>query len=289
MALPYRSKALAIALTAMFNCSMTAHAAPNTSAPKIDVPPIVQNTLRDGDEVVHQFQDGALRGWVVKPAGMRPVIAYTANNDEILIYGDAVRYVDSHYVRIHEKELLPYLAEAQTSAQEAWERAKDLTGFSEGASDEKAKHHLYVFFDPSCVFCHYAYLALRPYVEQTESVQVKWIPVVVLGSQSIKKAAALIESDRPLAIMKAVNDEWNETHGDSFPVKENIPDELMAKIEANTQFLREIGSESTPTFLFKDADGNPDVIKGMPRLAQFAKWFHTKKLPNSNERLERFE
>lgn len=289
MALPYRAKALAMAL--MVNCSLTAHAhAITPEQTPLEIPAIVQDSLRDGDEVLHQFQDGDLRGWVVKPAGMKPIIAYTVNNDQVLIYGDAVSQIGSDYVKIHDKELIPYSAQAPVDLHEAFENAEKLAGFSEGVTDKDARHRLYVFFDPNCVFCHYTYLALRPYLEQTKNVQVRWIPIAVLGSQSVEKSAALIQSDTPLVIMKAVNAEWSETHGESFPTQGEASDELKAQVEGNTRFLREnVGSESTPTFLFRDHNGEPTSLKGMPSLAQFAKWFHTDVITNKNEKLIRFD
>lgn len=300
-ALPYRAKALALALTTLFNYSAVAETTVATTEPQakgnitetvetgtLEVPSIVQRSLRDGDEVLHSFHDGDLTGWVVKPVGMKPVIAYTANKDQVLIYGEAVANKGDLFALAHEDKIKPFLSKPKMSVEAASLDLDSLNGFSEGASDTNADKTIYAFIDTSCVFCHYAYLAMRPYIEQTKTVQVRWIPVALLSEDSVSKAAALVESGNPQKLLKTMNKEWNEIDGVKFPVSSEPSEKGVAMVEANTQFLRNLGSESTPTFLHQDESGKLTLTKGMQSLDVFANWFDTKPIENKSEKLARF-
>lgn len=68
-----------------------------------------------------------------------------------------------------------------------------------------SKNVIYVFFDPNCVFCHFAWKALQPYVKA--GLQVRWVPVGFLKPTSAQRAAAIREAKTPTQAL-----DFNEQH-----------------------------------------------------------------------------
>src|SRR5580698_3040556 len=87
----------------------------------------------------------------------------------------------------------------------AVEQLQQTSVIVEGATGDKVKSTIYVFMDPNCIFCHYAWEAFQPY--EAVGLQVRWIPLGFLKADSQGKAAALFDA------ADAVARERNEVRG----------------------------------------------------------------------------
>ncbi|MBC8742044.1 thioredoxin fold domain-containing protein [Paraburkholderia sp. UCT31] len=140
--------------------------------------------------------------------------------------------------------------------------------------------------DPNCIFCHPTWKALQPY--EAAGLQVRWVPVAFQQASSAGKAAALLESRDPQAMLR---------HGESTNVEEKesiridpIPVSVAAeaKIDANGKLMADMGFSGTPTVLYKDASGAYVALQGMPTLSQLPKILNMPEQAVTDPELQRF-
>jgi thiol:disulfide interchange protein DsbG len=125
---------------------------------------------------------------------------------------------------------------------------------------------LYVFVDANCPFCHYTWRALQPY--EKAGLQVRWIPVAMLGPTSMPKAIGVLASaDRAAAFRK-----MEENHGKAWTASPRFSEaakpEIAERIRNNGELMRAFGATGTPAIVWKDRQGKVNVKAGMPRLSE---------------------
>lgn len=260
--------------------------------------PAVLNAAIGPSGSAHQrFDAGSgLTGWVISSAQGHGVMAYTFNDDTRLIFGDILQLGNDGQIEV----VSPVINEggvpvakstlAQPKAPDLpsmWAQAEKSNWFPQGAADPKDKPIVYVFADANCIFCHFAYKALAPYMEKN-LLQVRWIPVAVLGPTSVDKAAALLASSEPAADMSLGHLAWKEKGSDGFKSLTPTP-EHEAKIKANNAFMAETGAGGTPAFIYKDKAGNTQIEYGMPKLSDLARMLGLEPIKNTDPDLARFE
>ncbi len=132
--------------------------------------------------------------------------------------------------------------------------------FSEGSGAS-----LYVYFDPNCIYCHLLYERIRPYVRE-HRVQVVWIPVGFLKSDSPGKAEAILASPDPVAALRRDEHDFNvpEEEGGIPPLK-HASTAVVRAVYQNTRLLSVLGEVATPTLVFADRKGMIHILLGMPR------------------------
>lgn len=131
--------------------------------------------------------------------------------------------------------------------------------------DGRSKRVLYVFFDPNCPYCRKVYEGLRAPVELGE-VELRWIPVGILMTTSLGKAASMLEAKDPTAALH-LNEQRFTTEGGSFGGIDEEPaprEETLAKLAANLAFLRRSGQDAVPSLLFRTRDGRSHFVRGAP-------------------------
>jgi len=131
--------------------------------------------------------------------------------------------------------------------------------------DGQSKHVLYVFFDPNCPYCHKVYEGLRKQVELGE-VELRWIPVGILMTTSLGKAASMLEAKDPTAALH-LNEQRFTTEGGTFGGidEEPVPRaDTLKKLEANLALLRRTGQDAVPSLLFRTRDGKSHFVRGAP-------------------------
>lgn len=150
------------------------------------------------------------------------------------------------------------LAARQQQLSVALEGAEKASWIAEG----NGAHILYVFFDPNCPYCHKLYERLRSRVGQNE-LQVRWIPVGILFTTSLGKAAALLEAQDPLLAFRQNEEKFTHTeHGAASETFASAATEK--KLKQNSQLLQQIGGQSVPTILYREASGLIKVRQGAP-------------------------
>jgi thiol:disulfide interchange protein DsbG len=129
--------------------------------------------------------------------------------------------------------------------------------------DGKSAHVMYVFFDPNCPYCRRVYENLRPQVEFGE-VELRWIPVGILMTTSLGKAAAMLEAKNPADALHR-NEERFSTDTGAFGGVEEEPvprDDTLRRLALNLALLRRSGRDAVPSLLYRDKRGQAHFLIG---------------------------
>lgn len=78
----------------------------------------------------------------------------------------------------------------------------DATWIAEG----QGRRVVYVFFDPNCPSCQLLYKNLRTFIA-SHDLQLRWVPVAIVNTTSLGKAAAILQALDPRAALRR-----NEEH-----------------------------------------------------------------------------
>lgn len=120
---------------------------------------------------------------------------------------------------------------------------------------------LYVFVDPNCPYCQLLYENLQPLIKP-HGLQLRWVPVAILGPTSVGKAAAILEAKDPLAALDYNEKHYNrETHQGG--IAETIASaESESRLRRNADLLDRVGVPVVPTTVFRSTSGEALVIQG---------------------------
>jgi len=232
--------------------------------------------LRAGFQVHKQFiAASGLTGWVLQSPDGQYHVFYTTADGQHMIAG---ALVSSAGVNLTERYTEQYVPKPDLSA--LWEKF-ERSNYIVAGEKKNPKSVIYAFLDVNCVFCHYLYLALKPY--EAAGLQVRWIPVGFLREDSAAKAAAVLEGG------EAVLEEYESKFGQpDAPKGIPVTPELKAKIDANQALMREAQVTGTPGIFYKDASGNVLRRDGMPMLSDLPTITGLPEQPQTDERLNRF-
>lgn len=246
----------------------------------VPYPKPLQTITERGVSVVRTFPaESGLTGWIIKRDN-RQMIVYTTSDKQHLLVGELLD--DSGHDLTARYASMYVLKPDVDSLYNQLEKANYI---SDGAAS--AKSTVYVFMDPNCVFCHFAWLALRPYVKA--GVQVRWIPVNVVKPSSALRAAAILTAQSPFKAL-----EYNEGHfalssedgGISPAIK--VDPAIMSSLTANRSLMDAFGVNGTPAFVWKSADGKVQAKAGMPPLSELPAITSLPEQPEPDHELDRF-
>jgi thiol:disulfide interchange protein DsbG len=133
------------------------------------------------------------------------------------------------------------------SAREAYEAASRASGFTVGAV--MAANTVYVFFDPSCPHCAQLWMAAKPLASKLKMV---WLPVGFLRNSSTPQGATILSAPDPAAAMNQ-NEQSVLDRGGGITANRSVPDDVIAKVEANTALFRKTGADSVPLIVYRNA------------------------------------
>ncbi|HAU29991.1 MAG TPA: hypothetical protein DCW68_07800 [Rhodospirillaceae bacterium] len=140
-------------------------------------------------------------------------------------------------------------------AQAAWEAAENLTYVSIGAEGAPV---VYVMFDPRCSFCSMYLADLLEGPISTQKLNVRLLPVSVLGEDSVRMVASMLGAPVPAeAILRHAIGRGGELPA---PTEEN-----MAEVRHNSEVLSSLGLRSTPRTIYRTPAGEYGVVTGAPK------------------------
>lgn len=144
--------------------------------------------------------------------------------------------------------------------------AAKASGFTVG--NMMATRVVYVMFDPQCSHCGRLWETSKPLVGQVRMI---WSPVRFAGETSGRQGAALLGSKDPVTEMDAHKRSLDAKGGGLVPPSD-IPAELVAKVAANTNLMREIGAGSVPFIVYKNpSTGQSASFEGAMETADLKK------------------
>ena len=141
-----------------------------------------------------------------------------------------------------------------------WPRLQQATWVMQGA--HRPGHLIYVVTDANCPYCHDLWLSLQPLYAQ--GLQVRYLLVGIIASDSPGKAAAILEAGDPSAALDKNEREWarlpDDLGGGIPPLKAPRPATLAA-LRANEQLMHELGVRGTPALIYRGADRAMHVVQ----------------------------
>ena len=118
---------------------------------------------------------------------------------------------------------------------------------------------VYIIIDPNCPWCERALNYVEPFLASGE-LQLRVIAVGQLSETSLPKAAAIVSSKNPVETLRLY-----EGRAKAPPPIESITQDDILLVRQNEQFGRDYGLEGTPFFIFRDYQGIPRMIRGLPK------------------------
>ena len=157
----------------------------------------------------------------------------------------------------------------------------------EGATGKNVKSTIYVFMDPNCIFCHYAWKALQPY--EAAGLQVHWIPMGFLKPDSAGKAAALLQAQDGPALMRELETKFSEKDesGGIKPLA-SVPPATQTRLDGNAKMFQNFGFDGTPTIIYMASGGRWADVSGLPALSSLPGMLNLTEQPITDPSLQRF-
>lgn len=124
---------------------------------------------------------------------------------------------------------------------------------------------VYFFFDPNCPYCHRVYDRLTKIRADFPNLQLRWVPLGMLGADSKKKAAAIIQAANPLAAFHQNESNYgfldNDTGGGIAPARTVLP-ATQTILDENLSILQGANLYGIPVVVFQATDGKAFYFSG---------------------------
>ncbi|TAN30014.1 MAG: hypothetical protein EPN31_04675 [Castellaniella sp.] len=175
---------------------------------------------------------------------------------------------------------------ATPQVQALWEQVTHSKYIIQGASDSTKKATLYAFFDPNCIFCHLSWKLSRHYYQ--EGLQVRWIPVAFLMTDSAPKAAWVLLSADPSQALAEGEEGWKGLEDGGGAFKQGpVTAEIQKTLARNKKLFIDLGLTGTPGFVYKDPVGIVHTASGVSSKHMFANMAGLPAVPVDDPDLER--
>ncbi|EDW6066290.1 thiol:disulfide interchange protein DsbG [Salmonella enterica subsp. enterica serovar Oslo] len=143
-------------------------------------------------------------------------------------------------------------------AHEMWQKLGKSLWIQDGK--DNAPQKVYVFFDPYCPYCTEFWQQARPWVNSGK-VQLRFVPVGILRSDSSLKAAAIMMSADPVKTFHAYESSHWKIQLDK---PDHIPSDITNALQANLQLMEKLGSNATPAIYYLSSEGRLQQQMGLP-------------------------
>ncbi|MNR71599.1 Thiol:disulfide interchange protein DsbG precursor [compost metagenome] len=273
-------KKLLTAAALMLGMSAIAQAAGDAIAPPLVLPSALQIAAQGGMKVEKSFAaEGGMTGWVLLAPGGGYAIAYTPPSGEVVVVGSMLNAKGEDLTK-------GYLAK-YGNYDKFLPRLESAAAVPTGAKGKDVKSVVYAFMDTNCIYCHWAQQAFQPY--EKAGLQVRWIPVAILGGNSAGQAAALLKAKDPTAALEQHEKTWDPRAGKpGITPLPDVPADVKKQLDDNVRLMSEMGGNGTPLILYKDSSGRLQKVSGMPRLSELPKITGLPEQPVTAPELQRF-
>ncbi|MCF6806794.1 thiol:disulfide interchange protein DsbG [Thiotrichales bacterium 19S9-12] len=157
------------------------------------------------------------------------------------------------------------------TAKTAFEKAAQTNYITEGT--DKAKHKMYIIFDPNCAYCHLLYKELsQSKLIDNGTLQIRWIPVGFIKQDSTAKSAGILSAKDKARALK--NDELNfdlkMESGGATPLKQTAENQIFFdQVKSNNEYALSNGFNVTPILIYKTTDSAYTYTPGYVNNEQF--------------------
>lgn len=176
--------------------------------------------------------------------------AYISSSSDYAVIGTLI---DPQGNAVMESQLQALVLEPMLEA--TWSAFENTRFISEGNDD--ASHVVYTLTEPNCPYCNALWKNSRPLIEQGV-LQLRHVLVGVLSEDSLRKAAAILESDNQAKALETHELEFR--NGGIRPVEPS--EESRTLLRRHAQLMREAGATGTPTSYYRNEAGKVQRING---------------------------
>jgi len=216
-------------------------------------PPAIQQLEQQGVQVVDSFAaPGGMTGYVGEMQGRALAFYLTPDGDHVIV-GTLLDETGNNLSSASIDELVtgPKFAEA-------WPQLEASNWVRDGAED--AETVVYTFTDPNCPYCHRFRQQAAAWIDAGK-VQLRHIMVGILREDSLTKAATILGSDNPEAILREHQSTYEQG---GIEVDRQKVSAAHMEVKANNQLMQQLGLQATPSTLYRDGDGNVKMVQGLP-------------------------
>lgn len=125
-----------------------------------------------------------------------------------------------------------------------------------------ARNQAIVFYDPHCAYCTDLWRAAQRVKEQVDFL---WVPVGLLGEDSLALAAAILDANDPLSML-AANELVMRSTGSPMATTSEASAAAVSKVERNTDLLKRADPTApiqiVPFMYYQAANGNVELLSG---------------------------
>lgn len=125
-----------------------------------------------------------------------------------------------------------------------------------------ARNKAIVFYDPHCAYCTDLWRAAQLVKEQVDFL---WVPVGLLGEDSLALAAEILDANDPLSMM-AANELSMRSTGSPMATTSEASAAAVSKVERNTDLLKRADPTApiqiVPFMYYQAANGNVELLSG---------------------------
>ena len=225
-----------------------------------EYPRPIQEAVAHGVKVLKTFPAASsLTGWVLAQ-GADTSVVYTTPDGKTLIVGELIDENGQPLTKQYASKYVP--APDYSASYQQLERADVI---AEGTLSNP-KSVLYVFFDANCPYCHFTWQALQTY--EAVGLEVKWVPVAVLGESSLPKAVSLMSAKDKKTAFRAMQEGF--VPGKPTPAPDHVATSpvITEAIKRNGALMEKFGINGTPGIVWKVHSGKIQIKGGMPRLSE---------------------
>ena len=221
-------------------------------------PAVIKYIQQQGITIVDSFAtDAGVTGYAATVQGRALSIYLTADKQHALIGN----LINAKGEDIGAAALQRLVTAPQNN--KAWQQLEQANWLADGNAG--AKHIIYTFTDPNCPFCHRLRQAAAPYIDKGQ-VQLRHIMVGILRQDSLSKAANIVGAKAPSV---ALQQHIKGMH--------NVDNDAVSKGEAiilkNNSLMQQLGLAATPSSFYRDANGDVQMIQGMPSASVLSAMF----------------
>lgn len=118
---------------------------------------------------------------------------------------------------------------------------------------------VYVFFDPRCPHCNHLWNAMEQ--ANLSGVKFEWVPIGILGAQSIAQSAMLISANEVGKGVDALKQHEATFGAGGIKVENNEVRRFKDQVMKNSEYITAFAT-SVPYVVMFDANGKPKINEG---------------------------
>lgn len=220
-------------------------------------PDVINKKLPNATLVKKIDLDNGIKAWALKNSTRKrrnnKIIVYTTPTGELLV-GTVFSKNGANLTKKYMADVFPPLNPADYKAE-----IKSLKGPKQGASDDKAKTHLYVMLEPNCPYCNRLWNTLQKVVKEKDGLQIHYSFASFLRPYSSNQVEAILSAKNPLEALEKHEDSFRKGGADRT---KKVTSETKDALARTKKLMNTFEISGLPASIYEDEKGNMQIIRG---------------------------